>query len=98
MVTDFGRLAVAAFALQFLANFAVADAAPVRKADNWGEANRQTMLAQIVDPLPRYDTQVPETSGEHAAKAAERYRMDKVKQPDKVRTGANSAGGSSSGS
>ena len=54
--------------------------------DNFGEANRQTYMAQVVDPTPVYDTAVPETHGEHAAQAIERYRTDKVKQPERTST------------
>lgn len=65
--------------------------------DNWGEANRQTMAAQIIDPTPQYDTAVPVTSGAQAAAAIERYRTDKVKKPDRIRT-SNGISGSSGGS
>ena len=51
----------------------------------WGEANRQTMMAQVIDPDPVYDEPMV-TSGEHAADAVERYRTDKVKEPDSIRT------------
>ncbi|MGX7897060.1 hypothetical protein [Tsuneonella sp. HG222] len=54
--------------------------------DNFGEANRQTMAAQIIDPAPRYLDPVPVSSAEHAAQAVQRYREDKVKIPDRVRT------------
>lgn len=54
--------------------------------DNFGEANRMTMAAQIIDPDPVYDTLVPETHGEHAGQAVERYRTDKVKKPDRTKT------------
>ncbi len=54
--------------------------------DNFGEANRMTMAAQIVDPDPVYASLIPETHGEHAGQAIERYRTDKVKQPDRTRT------------
>ena len=54
--------------------------------DNWGEANRQTMAAQVIDPAPVYDTAVPETHAEHAGQAVERYRTDRVKLPDRVKT------------
>jgi hypothetical protein len=53
---------------------------------NWGEANRVTYAAQVIDPLPAYDTAIPETHAEHAAQAVERYRTDKVKLPDRVKT------------
>ena len=54
--------------------------------DNFGEANRQTYAAQIVDPAPVYDRAVPESDGQHAAAAIERYHTDKIKQPDVTRT------------
>lgn len=53
---------------------------------SWGEANRQTMAAQVIDPDPQYDTAVAVSSGDHAARAAERYRRDAVKKPEKVTT------------
>jgi hypothetical protein len=54
--------------------------------DNVGEANRQTFAAQVVDPAPVYDTAIPETHAEHAGQAVARYRTDKVKLPDRVKT------------
>lgn len=68
--------------------------------DNFGEANRVTMAAQVIDPTPEYDTAVPEGHAEHAAQAVARYRTDKVKKPDKVRTSktaAETSGGDSGG-
>ena len=64
----------------------------------FGEAVKQTMMAQVIDPDPEYDTLVPESSGELAADAIERYRNDAVKQPESqsVRSGSN--GGSGGGS
>lgn len=59
----------------------------------FGEANRQTMAAQVIDPDPEYDTLVPESSGEHAAQAIERYRTDKIKQPESIRSTENIRGG-----
>jgi len=50
----------------------------------WGEANRRTMAAQIVDPEPDYSFVEMESSAEHAVSAVERYRTDDVKQPEKV--------------
>lgn len=49
--------------------------------DNFGEANRQTMAAQIIDPAPVYDNPVPESRGDHTARVIERYRVNRVKQP-----------------
>ena len=66
-------------------------------ASNWGEANRQTMAAQIIDPDPQYDTAVPASSGDHAADAVDRYNKDQVKKPEKVRTTNVGSGGGSSG-
>lgn len=60
----------------------------------WGEANKQTLAAHVIDPLPTYDTTVPASSGDKAAKAIDRYRTDKVKQPDKVRTSSSTSGSS----
>lgn len=54
--------------------------------DNFGEANRTTMLAQVINPAPQYETDVPESHAEHAGQAVERYRTDKVKLPDRTRT------------
>lgn len=47
----------------------------------FGEANRMTFAAMVVDPDPQYDTPIPESSAAHAAAAIERYNTDKVKQP-----------------
>lgn len=62
----------------------------------FGEANRQTMMAQVVDPEPEYDTLVPATSAEHAAQAIDRYSKGTVKQPDRVRSTISTSGSSSS--
>ena len=66
-----------------------------RPASTFGEANRQTMMAQVIDPDPQYEYLEPETSGARAAKAIERYRNDAVKKPDKVRASSGAGGGSS---
>ena len=59
---------------------------------DFGEANRQTYAAMIIDPDPQYDEPLP-TSAEHAADAIERYRNDQVKQPETIRTTAGVSGG-----
>jgi hypothetical protein len=64
-------------------------------ADNWGEANRQTLAAQVVDPVPVYDTPF-EGSAQKAVAASDRYYADKVKQPDRVKT-SNAEAGSTGG-
>ncbi len=48
---------------------------------NFGEANRQTYAAMIVNPDPQYDAPMT-SSAEQAAVAIERYRTDTVKQPE----------------
>lgn len=61
---------------------------PGPPASKFGDANRMTMAAQVVDPDPQYDTLNPPTSGELAGKAAERHRTDKVKRPARQSTSA----------
>ncbi len=56
------------------------------KDPGFGEANRATYAAMVVNPDPQYDTPIPATSAEHAAQAIERYRNDRVKKPDTIRT------------
>ena len=53
-------------------------------ASSFGEANRQTMAAQIVDPDPQYEFLDPATSGDKAAQAIDRYRKGAVIKPDRV--------------
>ena len=62
-------------------------------AASFGEPNRQTMMAQVIDPDPQYD-EAATSSAEHAAQAAERYRTDKVKKPVRASTTQVSGGGS----
>jgi len=52
----------------------------------FGNAVRQTMAAQVVNPDPQYEDTIPTTEGATAAKAVDRYRTDKVKRPDTIRT------------
>jgi len=89
-------LAVAAAAL--LAG-CVHDSAGTAPLSTFGEANRQTMLTQVVEPDNQYDTVVPPASAGKAAQATDRYRKDAVKKPDRVRsTTVSSGSGSGSGS
>jgi hypothetical protein len=53
---------------------------------SWGEANRQTMAAQVIDPDPQYDTAIPPTSATNAVSAIERYANGNVEQPDRIST------------
>ena len=62
----------------------------------FGEANRATFAAMVVNPDPEYDTAIPPTSAAHAAAAIERYRNDAVKQP--VRQNTTSVSGGRGGS
>jgi len=78
------RVPVLALALGFLAGCAHDSESLMGVDSTWGEANRRTMAAQVVNPEPDYTYQDMETSAEHAAEAVERYRTDKVKQPQKV--------------
>lgn len=58
----------------------------------FGEANRATYAAMVVNPDPQYDTPIPATSAENAAQAIERYRSDQVKQPERISTTENIGG------
>lgn len=62
-------------------------------ADNFGEANKQAIAAQVIDPHPVYDTALAPSSGDHAAQAVTRYRTDKVKRPDRLTTSSIGASG-----
>lgn len=97
MLIDFSKLTAMAAATMLVAG-CMSDGSDsmVSSVSNWGEANRQTMAAQVIDPTPVYDSAVPQSSGEAAAKAVERYRTDKVKKPERIKTstaGASAAGG-----
>ncbi|MEI4507298.1 hypothetical protein WBQ88_17365 [Sphingopyxis sp. CCNWLW253] len=52
----------------------------------FGNAVRQTMAAQVVNPDPQYEDPILTTEAAKAAKAVDRYRTDKVKRPDTIRT------------
>ena len=67
-------------------------------ASSYGEANRQTMLAQVIEPDNRYESANPPTSAGKAAQAAERYRKDAVKKPERLRSTASVSGTGSSSS
>jgi hypothetical protein len=65
----------------------------------FGEALRYDMAVQTVDPDPVYpeDGAKPGDSGEHGAKASERYRKGQTKpvQIESASSGASSSGGGS---
>ena len=52
----------------------------------FGNAVRTTLAAQVVDPDPRYEEPVPTTDAAKTAAAVERYRTDRVKKPESIRT------------
>ncbi len=79
------RFAAAAMAALIAAGCSPTDA-------TFGNAVRHTMAAQVVDPDPQYENPVPTTEGAKGAAAVERYRTDKVKQPDTIRTTDTEAG------
>ncbi|WP_340587345.1 hypothetical protein [Erythrobacter alti] len=60
--------------------------------EDFGEANRQTFAAQVVNPDPVY-TKPIETSAESAAAAAERVRTRTVIQPQAEGTTSIGSGG-----
>lgn len=67
------------------------------KDPGFGEANRATYAAMVVNPDPQYDTPIPASSAEHAAQAIQRYREDRVKLPERIETtnvGSGGGGGS----
>ncbi|MCT2400060.1 hypothetical protein [Novosphingobium mangrovi (ex Huang et al. 2023)] len=51
----------------------------------FGEANRQTMMAQVIDPDPQYDEPAA-SSGVQAARAIEKYTTGSVEKPERVTT------------
>ena len=53
------------------------------KADNFGEANRQTFAAMVINPNPEYDEPMALGDGERAAQAIERLRTGKLKMPER---------------
>src|SRR3546814_18156342 len=56
------------------------------KDPGFGEANRATFAAMVINPDPQYDTPIPATSAEHAAQAIESYRTEKVKVTERIQT------------
>ena len=85
MTTDRIRLALAIAALGLTSACADKSIFDAPGDASFGEANRQTMMAQVVNPEPEYDTEMT-TSGDHAQQAIDRYRKDQVKQPDTIST------------
>lgn len=62
----------------------------------WGGAVKHNVALQVIDPEPVYAGELMEGgSGQHAAKAVERYRKGEVKQPVSIQTTTRLSGGSS---
>lgn len=57
----------------------------------FGEYNRQTMMAQVINPDPVYDEPAV-SSGNNAERAIERYRNGEVTEPEGIET-TNVGGG-----
>ena len=98
MNCDRAKLGAGVLALLFLAGCSSIPSLYEEPGDaKFGEANRQTMMAQVINPDPVY-TEPMTTSGEHAADAVERYRNDAVKEPETISTTSGAGGGSGGGS
>lgn len=93
------RLAKATIAVGVLALVAGCEHGPGQQAGavKFGEPNRMTMMAQVVNPDPKYD-QPMTGSADSAAQAIERWRTDKVKKPERVRSTESVRGGGGGGS
>lgn len=66
--------------------------------EDFGEANRMTFSAMVVDPDPQYDAPM-EGSGEVAADAVDAYREGSVEEPESPGAGGGSGfSGGGSGS
>lgn len=60
--------------------------------EDFGEANRMTYAAMVVDPDPEYSDEM-EGSGDRAAQAVKAYREGKVEEPKRVNSTRTSGGG-----
>jgi hypothetical protein len=59
---------------------------------------RSNYAQQVINPEPRYErTLVEGGDGTKSAAAVERYRTDKVKKPESIRSTQRSSGGSGGG-
>ena len=62
--------------------------------EDFGEANRQTYSAMIIDPDPVYNEPL-EGNGERAVDAIEAYREGNVEEPESQSIGGGIGGGGS---
>ncbi len=64
----------------------------------FGGAVRNNYAMQVINPDPQYEGALVEGGdGARSAAAVERYRTDKVKKPESIRSTQRSGGGSGSG-
>ena len=81
---------VAALGLAGCATYGSPEAGRFDEAD-FGEANRMTFSAMVVDPDPQYDGPM-EGDAERAVKGIEDYREGNVEEPEEVRSTETSGG------
>lgn len=86
MISDRLRTAAAVLLIPAMAGCA-SYPPPLSEANaaKFGEANRQTMMAQVVNPDAAYEEPM-QTSGDKASQAIDRYNTDTVKQPKRLQT------------
>lgn len=75
---------VAALGLAGCSTYYSPGAGRLDEAD-FGEANRMTFSAMVVDPDPQYDTPM-EGNAERAVNGIEDYREGNVEEPEEVRS------------
>ncbi len=64
----------------------------------FGGAVRNNYAMQVINPDPQYEGALVEGGdGARSAAAVERYRKDRVKKPESIRSTQRSGGGSSNG-
>lgn len=63
----------------------------------FGEAVRETLAAQVIDPTPHYTSDNPVTNGEQSAQALQRFSSGNVKQPERLGTARGGSGGGGGG-
>lgn len=90
-MTSKGLLASAMFTA-LLGGCTTTGRTPLVEDQYLGAAKKATMAAQIIDPAPVYEYLDPPTSGEHSAKAIDRYRKGTVKRPERVSSTASAGG------
>ena len=87
---------LAALSLGGCASYMSQEAGRIDPAD-FGEANRMTYAAMVVDPDPQYDAPM-ESSGEVASDAVDAYREGNVEEPSIGGSSGGGMGGSMGGS